>query len=68
MPMTSHDVISTIEGVGCVTEEGVCHGKFKLDNFHMISGKSPTNLLETLSNNSVDISYLIFNELEASLC
>ena len=39
-----------------------------LTTFICFSGKSPTNLLETLSNNSVDISYLIFNELEASLC
>ena len=36
MPMMSHDVIGTIGGVGCVIEGGVCHGEFKVDNFHLI--------------------------------
>ena len=40
-PMISRDIVSMIEGVGCVTEEGVCHGTFKLDNFHMIFWEIP---------------------------
>ena len=33
MPMMSHDIISTIEGVGCVTEGGSVMGNSNLTAF-----------------------------------
>ena len=35
MPIMSHDVIGMIGG-GVCHRGGVCHGEFKVDNFHMI--------------------------------
>ena len=64
-PMTSHDVIRTIGGWG-VSQRGVCHGEFKVDNFHMIIlqilHKPAWNLVKLLCK----YSYLIPSQFQAS--
>ena len=62
----SCDIISMIGGgVGCVTEGGVCHGEFKVDNFHMIIlqilHKPAWNLVKLLCK----YSYLISSQFQA---
>ena len=62
--MTSCDVISMIGG-GVCHRGGVCHGEFKVDNFHMIF----LQILHKPAWNSVKIlckySYLFFSQFEA---
>ena len=61
--MTSHDIISMIGGV---SQRGVCHGEFKVDNFHMIIlqilHKPAWNLVKLLYK----YSYLILSQFQAS--
>ena len=51
MPMTSHDIIGAIGGGVC--HRGVCHGEFKVDNFHMIIFANPSQTCMKLSENTL---------------